>query len=183
VLNVAPHELVERQLGSQHQQVVIQLDPALVEVLPKARPLPLRGAFEQPPRCLLDQRQGRQAVDGIGPLPSERLARERHLAKISRIEEASQEKHDVGVEKRGYHGGNLLPLHGIAGAGHRCGCLSAEKSLVGAARVALVACQSPAPDSAVRRVEATTDRKITGTRNSQALEAANFFRARSSRQG
>ncbi|EJK73344.1 hypothetical protein THAOC_05036 [Thalassiosira oceanica] len=115
VLNAASHELVEGQLASQHKQVVMQLDPALAGVFPKARPLPLRGTLEQPPRCLLDQRQ---AVDGIGPLPSERLARERHLAKILRIEQGGQEKHDVGVEERRLDGGELQPLHSIARAGH-----------------------------------------------------------------
>ncbi|EJK55047.1 hypothetical protein THAOC_25264 [Thalassiosira oceanica] len=118
ILNVASHELVEGKLGSQHQQVMVQLDPALVGVLRKARPLPLRGTLEQPPRRLLDQRQ---AVDGIGPLPPERLARLRHLAEISRIEQGGEEEHDVGVEERGLDGGNLLPLRGIARAGHGCG--------------------------------------------------------------
>ncbi|EJK65300.1 hypothetical protein THAOC_13854, partial [Thalassiosira oceanica] len=74
-----------------------------------------------PPRRLLDQRQ---AVDGIGPLPSERLAREGHLAEIPRIEQGGQEKHDVGVEERRLDGGDLLPLHGITRAGHGTGgCL------------------------------------------------------------
>ncbi|EJK45344.1 hypothetical protein THAOC_36043, partial [Thalassiosira oceanica] len=101
VLNAVSHELVERQLGSQHQQVAEKLDPALVGVLPKVRPLPLRGTLEKPPRSLLDQRQ---AVDGIGPLPSERLARLRNLAEIPRIEQGGQEKHDIGVEERGLDG-------------------------------------------------------------------------------
>ncbi|EJK50902.1 hypothetical protein THAOC_29985, partial [Thalassiosira oceanica] len=118
VLNIVSHELVEGQLGSQHQQVVMQLDPALAGVLPKARPLPVRGALEQPHSRLLGQRQ---AVDGVGPLPPERLARERHLAKIPRIEQGGQEKYDVGVEERGLDGGNLLPLHGVARACHGTG--------------------------------------------------------------
>ncbi|EJK44890.1 hypothetical protein THAOC_36535 [Thalassiosira oceanica] len=55
VLNVIPHELVERQPGPQHQQVVVQLDPALVVVLRQARPLRLGGTLlEQPPRRVLD---------------------------------------------------------------------------------------------------------------------------------
>ncbi|EJK58289.1 hypothetical protein THAOC_21602 [Thalassiosira oceanica] len=96
----------------------MQLDPALAGVLPKARPLPVRGALKQPHSCLLDQRQ---AVDGTGPLPSERLARERHLAKIPGIEQGGQEKHDVGVEERGLDGGNLLPLRGVERVGHGTG--------------------------------------------------------------
>ena len=47
ILNVAPHELVKRQLGSQHQQVAVQLDPSLAIVLQQAQPLPIRRKLEQ----------------------------------------------------------------------------------------------------------------------------------------
>ena len=44
-----------------------------------------------------------------------------HSAKIARIKQGGQEKHDFGVEKRRLDGGNLLPLRGIARAGHGTG--------------------------------------------------------------
>ena len=47
----ASHEPVERQrqLGPQHEQVIAQLDPALVAALRQARSLTVRGALEEPP--------------------------------------------------------------------------------------------------------------------------------------
>ncbi|EJK72012.1 hypothetical protein THAOC_06497, partial [Thalassiosira oceanica] len=118
----APHHVIAAQ--SRRRPILASFDPNdrfLLAVLNFVSHELAKRALEQPPRCLLDQRQ---AVDGIGPLPSERLARERHLAKIPSIEQGGQEKHDVGIEERRLNGCDLLPLNGIERAGHGTGgCL------------------------------------------------------------
>ncbi|EJK71717.1 hypothetical protein THAOC_06817 [Thalassiosira oceanica] len=115
IFDFTPNKLVEGQTRPQHQQVMVQLGPALA-LVPREHGLLLVGrTLEYPPRRLL--RHG-QAVEGGVFLGAERLARGPGLAKFTGLQKSGEVAEDVDAGQGGLDRGDPLPLGSAASTLH-----------------------------------------------------------------